>query len=169
MLEKNISDVALYVMDLVTDSVIREVDISGEEKNVKPTIVPDKNGETDRLQDTERQGVSQPDVIPSPKPSTGVSPAPVQPTEPEKVSVPGVEKVKDVKVTAGKKKLILKWKKSSGRVLPESFFVYGLFALRIMAAASLTEYPLLPRILSSSTAKSSSRSFDIYYFPNSSK
>lgn len=51
---------------------------------------------------------------PSSKPSVSVSPVPVSSAVPNKVSAPNVGKVKAVKVTVGKKKLILKWKKSSG-------------------------------------------------------
>lgn len=49
-----------------------------------------------------------PNVSSSSKPSASMSPAS------DKVVVPNVDKVKAAKVAAGKKKLILKWKKSSG-------------------------------------------------------
>lgn len=120
--EKNISDVALYVIDPMTGSAIREVGTNGEEKDVKPTTAPDKPEETARPQETERPDtlpssapdVSRPSVMPSLKPSVNITPVPNQATEQNKVTVPSVKKVKSVKVTGRKKKLHLKWKKSSG-------------------------------------------------------
>ena len=56
---------------------------------------------------------SAPNALSSSKPSVSNSPAPVQTAKPDIVVKPIVKKVKEANVAVGKKKLTIKWKKSS--------------------------------------------------------
>ena len=78
--------------------------------NVTPSVAPTST--PDPVPST--APTNTPDASLNPSPATSESPAAIQTTKPDKVTVPNVAKVKVVKVTAGKKKLVLKWKKSSG-------------------------------------------------------